>query len=292
MKTKRTVSRFDIFNILFLAFLSLLFLVPFWIVFSTSFVGQMESVRRGAYLFYPEVIDLSSYKTLLTGGSVVYRAYLVTLFRVVVGTLLNLLFTITLAYGMSKRNMPGRGIISVYVLFTMLFSGGLIPTFMLISALKLINTIWVLIIPSLVSAWNTLLMRNFFMQIPESLEESAHIDGASVLNTLFRITLPLSKASIATIGLFYAVAHWNRWFDAAIYIHNTELYPMQLLLRNIVLSASNQNLNSELMSEMIRPPAESLKSAAIIITTLPILTVYPFVQKYFVKGVLVGGLKG
>lgn len=283
---------FNVCNIIFIALVTLLFILPFWIVLATSFVGQLESARRGAYQLYAEQIDLSSYKTLLSGGSVIYRAYGVTIFRIVVGTALNLLFTVGLAYGMSKKEMPGCKGITMFVFFTMLFSGGLVPRFLLISKLGLIDSTWALILPGLVDAWNALLMRNFFMQIPESLEESAKIDGASTMTILLRIVLPLSLASIATIGLFYAVWHWNSWFDAAMYINSREKYPVQILLRNIVLSASNQDLNNELMSEAIRPPAESIKSAAIIVTTVPVLFIYPFVQKYFVKGVMVGGIKG
>lgn len=293
MKKTRGERVFDVFNILFMIILLLVFFVPFWTVFATSFIGPMESARRGAYQLYPEKIDLSCYQVLLSGGSVIFRAYGVTILRTVLGTALNLLVTVTLAYGLGKKNLPGRSAITLFVFFPMLFSGGMIPTYLLIHALNINNTIWAMILPCIISVWNTLLMRNFFMEIPESLEESAKIDGASTLTILFRIILPLSLPAIATIGLFYAVGHWNAWFDASMYITKRELMPLQVILRSIILAMSNEGINNEVINDMTsQPPTESMKCAAIIVTTLPIICVYPFIQKYFVKGVMVGSVKG
>ncbi len=284
---------FDVFNHAFMIVLALSFLIPFLIIISTSFVSEQESARRGAFILFPEEFDLVAYRALLSHGSIIYNAYFITIFRVVVGTTLNLLFTCTLAYGLSKRNLPGRNVITTYVFFTMLFGGGLIPTYLVVKTLRLTDTIWALIFPGLISTWNLLVMRTFFSQIPESLEESATIDGASPLRILVSVVLPLSLPSIATIGLFYAVGHWDAWFDAAIYINDHKKRPMQIILREIVLTYSNQDVNNVLLSDSAEvPPAATLKSAAIVVSTLPILLVYPFIQKYFVKGVMIGAIKG
>lgn len=285
---------FQYFNYIFLTILTLFFLVPFLIVFSTSFVTEQEVARRGAFILIPEVFSLGAYKMLLAQGSLLINSYKITLFRVIVGTALNLFFTSTLAYGLSKKSLPGRNFFITLIFITMLFGGGLIPNFMLIKALGLYNKVWVMIIPGLISAWNMILMRNFFSQIPESLEESAMLDGATPIQILIRIILPLSMPIMATIGLFYAVGHWNAWFDASIYINDTKKLPVQVFMRNVVLSMSSKELDGSVINEVagVRPTAETIKSAVIIISTLPILCVYPFIQKYFVKGIMVGSIKG
>lgn len=202
--------------------------------------------------------------------------------------------TISLAYGLSKDNLKGKTVITGFVFFTMLFSGGLIPTFILVKGLGLIDSRWAMVLPCLVNTWNLLIMRNFFYAIPKSLEEAAVIDGANDIQILTKVVLPLSKASIATIGLFYAVSHWNAWFDAMLYINKTPLLPMQNILRNIITAASSiGDLGAEAYNSLdVVPPSQSIRAATIVITTLPILVVYPFVQKYFVKGVMVGSVKG
>ena len=227
-------------------------------------------------------------------GKNIVRAYSNTLFRVFVGTGLNLVVTISLAYGLSKDNLKGKTVITGFVFFTMLFSGGLIPTFILVKGLGLIDSRWAMVLPCLVNTWNLLIMRNFFYAIPKSLEEAAVIDGANDIQILTKVVLPLSKASIATIGLFYAVSHWNAWFDAMLYINKTPLLPMQNILRNIITAASSiGDLGAEAYNSLdVVPPSQSIRAATIVITTLPILVVYPFVQKYFVKGVMVGSVKG
>jgi putative aldouronate transport system permease protein len=283
---------FNAINIILMVIISLCFIIPFWIVLATSFLGAEESARRGAYQFYVEKIDLEAYRLLLGKGSALMIAYKNTFFRLIVGTVLNLSLTVTLAYGLSKRTLPGRTGLTAFVFITMLFSGGMIPSFILINEMGLMDSRWAMVLPGAVSAWNTILMRNFFMQIPESLEESALIDGATPMKILVRIILPLSLPAIATIGMFYAVGHWNAWFDAYLYINDKNKYPVQLILRSIVIGMSNSQINSELVYDTLPPPGETLKSAAIIATTLPIIFVYPFIQKYFVKGLMVGSVKG
>mgnify|MGYP001079051242 CR=1 FL=1 len=284
---------FQIFNYIFLILLSLTFLVPFLVVLSTSFVSEAESMRRGAFILIPQELDLTAYKMLLSRGSILFNAYKITVFRVAVGTFLNLTFTSMLAYGLSKRNLPGRNFFITLIFITMLFGGGLIPTYMLIKGLGLVDSIWVMIIPGLISAWNTIIMRNFFYTIPDSLEESATLDGATPFQILIKIIFPVSLPAFVTIGLFYAVGHWNAWFDAAIYINDRSKMPVQVIMRNIVLTMTTQDVNNEFISDFgVRPPAQTLKSAVIIVSTIPILCIYPFLQKHFVKGVMIGSIKG
>jgi putative aldouronate transport system permease protein len=181
--------------------------------------------------------------------------------------------------------------LTIFVFVTMVFSGGLIPNFLLVDSLGLRNTLWSLVLPPLISAWNLLIMRNFFMSLPEEFNEAAIMDGASPLTILLRIVLPLSLPAIATIGLFYAVYHWNAWFDASIYIDRSDLRPLQIILRGLLRSASLQGMEELAFTES-PPPAASLRSALIIVSTLPVLFVYPFIQRYFVTGVMIGGIKG
>ena len=292
LKKTQGERAFDVLNVFLIFIATLAFLIPFWIVLATSFLSPEEAARRGVFTLFPQNFYLHSYEVLLSSGSIIYTAYANTLIRIVVGTFLNLCFTIPLAYGLSKKSLPGRTAITGFVFFTMLFSGGLIPGYLLVKGIGIYNTLWALILPGLVSTWNMLLMRNFFTQIPDSLEESAMIDGASVTSVILKIILPLSLPSIATIALFYAVGHWNSWFDAAMFLSNAKLYPVQIILRNVVVQLSSQNLNALIMSDSNPPPAQTMKCAVIIVTTVPILFIYPFVQRYFIKGMLVGSVKG
>lgn len=284
---------FNIFNIIFLLLLVLIVVIPFMSVISSSLVSAKEFATKD-YIIFPEVIDFTAYKTLLKGSSVIYDAFTVTMFRVIVGTTLNLLFTYLTAYAMAKKTLPGRNLITLYFFFTMLFAGGLIPYYIVVKSVGLTNNIWVYIIPGLISVWNTLLIRNFIMSIPDSLIESAEIDGANDLQNIFRIVLPLSLPALAAIGLFYAVEHWNNWFDAYLFVSDSSKQPLQLMLRNILISADvNMNMiTGQMRGNEIVPPARSIQNAAVIITILPIVMVYPFIQKYFVKGIMVGAIKG
>lgn len=285
---------FQIFDVVIMCIFMFLVIIPVFTVLMTSFVSEAEIARRGTFIIIPEKFDFSAYEMLFASGKNIIRAYGNTLFRVIIGTILNLLITISLAYGLSRQNLKGKTLITAFIFFTMLFSGGLIPTFILVKALNLIDSRWAMVLPCLVNTWNLLIMRNFFFAIPQSLEEAAVIDGANDVQILAKIVLPLSKASIATIGLFYAVSHWNAWFDAMIYINKTELLPMQNILRNIITSASSVgDLGAEAYNSLdVIPPSQSIRAATIVVTTVPILVVYPFIQKYFVKGVMVGSVKG
>jgi len=288
IKLSRGEKIFDVFNILLLVLLSALFLLPFIVVLSSSFMSPEEYAWRGSFVLIPERWDLGAYRLLFARSNALTNAFAVTLFRVSVGTFLNLAFTSTMAYVLARRTLPFRTGLTLIVFITMIFGGGLIPTFLLVDALHLTDSVWAMIVPSLVNAYWMLLLRNFFMSIPEEMEEAAIMDGASPQVIYWKIALPLSLPALATIGLFYAVMHWNAWFDAAIYLSDPQKYPMQLLLRGLLALTSAEQLG---VTEH-PPPAEALKSAMIIVTTVPILLVYPFVQRYFVKGIMVGSIKG
>jgi putative aldouronate transport system permease protein len=291
VKLSRGERIFEVLNYTLLILLTLIFIIPLLSVFANSLVGQDEYVRRGAFILLPQHPDLNAYRLLLWRGSVVVNAYAVTLFRVVVGTFLNLCFTATLAYVLARPNLPGRTPMTMFVFVTMIFSGGLIPSFVLMDTLGLLNSLWVMILPGLISPWNMLIMRNFFMSLPVELEEAAIVDGAGPLTILLKVVLPLSLPVIATVGLFYAVAHWNAWFDAAIYIKDLNKMPVQVILRGILQQAVM--LDPEAYTNIqTMPPNMAVQSAMVVVSTLPILIAYPFVQKYFVKGALVGSVKG
>jgi putative aldouronate transport system permease protein len=294
MYLSRGEKLFRALTYVMLAVFSMAFLVPMLFVLGTSLIGVEEWARRGAFVLVPERIDLGAYRMLLGRGSMVLNAYAVSVFRVVVGTLLNLLVTATFAYALARRDLPGRTFFTLMVFVTMLFSGGLIPTFVLIDTLGLMNSLWVLILPALMNPWWMLIMRNFFMAIPQEIEEAAIIDGATPPRILVSVILPISLPSLATIGLFYAVWHWNEWFMAAIYLREQVKYPIQLILR-AVLMMGTQSYRGEVMQMMeadVMPPAQTLKAATIIVSTVPILVVYPFLQKHFVKGATLGSVKG
>ena len=291
IKLSRNERIVNIIIYILLIVLTLAFLIPFIIVLSTSFISETEFAQRGGYVLYPQQITFSSYDILFGRSRVIMNAYGVTLFRVVVGTLFNLAFTITMAYALAQKKMPGRIPLTIFVFITMVFSGGLIPRFLLVDTLGLRNTMWSMIFPVLISAWNLLIMRNFFMSLPEELFDAAVVDGASPPIILLRIVLPLSMPVIATIGLFYAVYHWNAWFDASIYIDHSNMQPMQIILRSLLQTTNLQGME-ELAFIEDPPPAASLRSALIIVSTVPVLFVYPFIQRYFVKGIMIGSVKG
>ncbi|MBO9607887.1 MAG: carbohydrate ABC transporter permease [Paenibacillaceae bacterium] len=280
-------------NYLLLFLVSLSFLLPFLVILSSSFVSENELIRRGSFILVPHQFDFTAYKVLLSGTSSLYHAYYITIMRVVIGTSLNLIVTAMMAYGLARKQLPGRNAVIALVFVTMLIDGGLIPHYLLMKGLHLTNTFWVMVIPGLVSAWYLIIMKNFFSQLPDSLEESATIDGATPLRVLISIVFPLSLPTFATIGLFYAVGHWNAWFDAMIYINDTDKLPVQAIMRQIVLQYSSVDINQSVIASLSeKPTAESVKAAVIIVTTLPIMLVYPFLQKHFVKGVLTGSIKG
>ena len=294
VKKRLRLSAFDIINNLFLILLTSLFIFPFLYVVSGSVTTEYSYLRHGITLI-PKAVTLNHYRLLLSGRSLIVSGLLVSVYITVLGTLLNLIVTGAMAYPLSKKYLPGRNFFTSVVIITMLFSGGLIPSYLLVRSLGMLNSLWSLMIPFLVNAFFMLIMRNYFMALPEDLEESARLDGASDIYIFVRLILPLSKAIFATIGLFYAVGHWNQWFFAMIYIDNTRLYPLQLVLRGILSRATSFADPSEMAmfsQTSTIPQPVILQMAALVISIVPIALVYPFLQKHFVKGIFIGSLKG
>lgn len=282
---------FLVINNIIMVLLCAVMIYPVLFVVGRSVTPEIERALHPLRLI-PASFDWSGYKFILSSGSNIVNSYMTTIMRTVIGTTLNIIITMLLAYPLSKQYYPLRKPLTALIVFTMWFSGGLIPSFLLNKNLGLLNNFWVYILPSLVNAYNMIVMRNFFAQIPDSLEESAKLDGANDLRVFFSIYLPLSTASIATITLFYAVAHWNSWFDAMLYMNKKEMWTMQYTLRQLIDSATVSDITTVDASMDFIPPAETVRMATIVIATVPILCVYPFLQKYFVKGMLVGSVKG
>lgn len=279
---------FNVLNYTLLTIIALACLLPFINIIASSFASPAEVIAK-PFIIFPKTFSLDAYRYVLSTPTI-FRAIFVTIFITVVGTVLSMVLTSMMAYGLSRPYLPGRRFINFAVVFTMLFSGGMIPTFLVVNSLGLIDTIWAMILPIAVNAFNMIIMRNFFQALPMSLEESARIDGAGDFLIFRKIMLPLAKPSIATISLFYAVSYWNTYMNAILYVNDSTKWPIQILLRQIVIVSSG--LQSEGMALDIVPPAQSVKMAVITVATLPMLMVYPFVQKYFVKGALVGSVKG
>lgn len=278
---------FQVFLIGFITILCIGMLYPFIHVLSISFSSAAEAIRPGLHL-YPREISLFAWDRVMTDKNI-WFALGNTVFRTVVGTLLTLLIMSMGAYPLAKKYLPHRNFYMMFIVITMFFSGGLIPSYLLIKSLGLIDSRWALIVPGLISTYSLLILRNFFMGIPEELEDSAKIDGASDLRILFTLVIPLSKPVLATLGLWSAVGHWNAWFDALLYLQDQKLFVLQTFLRRLVITTEGDPL---LPVSSVFETAETVKAAVIMFTALPILIVYPFLQKYFVKGTLVGSLKG
>lgn len=263
-------------------------LLPFLNILGSSFASSSEIATR-TFIIIPREFSLNAYRYILSTPTI-FTSIGVSLFVTIVGTVLSMILTSFMAYALSRKYLHGRGIFNFIVVFTMLFSGGMIPSFILVQSLGLIDSLWALILPSAISAYNMIIMRNFFQGIPDSLEESAKMDGCSDWGVFFRIILPLSLPSIATISLFYAVSYWNTYQSAILYINDSAKWPIQVLLRQIVIVSSG--MNADAASVDVVPTAQSVKMAVIVVATLPMLIAYPFVQKYFVKGAMVGSVKG
>jgi putative aldouronate transport system permease protein len=283
---------FDTCNYALLLVLSLSIIYPFWNLFLTSFSRVEEVTSLGMHLWIDRW-TVSSWGFVLQENDVL-QAYLNTIHRVVFGTLTTLLVTFSAGYALAKRDLPGRGTITTLFIFTLWFGGGLIPTYLLIRSLGMINTRWVLIIPVALNVYYIVIARNFMMTIDQSLEDSAIIDGAGYWTILFRIVLPVSKPVLATIALWAAVSHWNAWFDALIYINDADKRVLQMLVRDMIQLVTFDELLDYVEDLPVKEhiPPQSVRAVTILITIGPIVMVYPFIQKYFVKGVMLGSLKG
>ncbi|CZQ91694.1 carbohydrate ABC transporter permease [Trichococcus ilyis] len=280
---------FDVLNIIFLGLLGILMVLPFIYVVAGSFATEHELSTR-AFFLWPNTFSLESYKYIFSTPAFM-RSLFVTTGVTVVGTLVQLFFTFTFAYPLSRRHLKGRNVLLNLVIFAMLFSGGMIPTFIVVKNLGLIDSYWALILPIAINPFNLMIIKNFFQEMPIELEESAKMDGCTELGILWKIMLPLSKPVIATFTLFYAVGIWNDFMSGLLYINDSSKWPIQLLLRQITMSSSASSALSNLDPNYI-PPEQGMKFAVIIVATLPILIFYPFLQKHFAKGMLVGSVKG
>ncbi len=287
---------YDAFIIVILVVLSFVTLYPFWNSLVISFnVGSDTAL--GGITFWPRAFTLENYEVVFKDDRLI-QAFLISVLRTVVGTFLSIAFTAMFAYGLTKRALLGRKFFMIMCIVTMFFSGGLIPSFILIRGLHLIDTFWVLVVPGIIVVWNLIIFRTFFQELPDGLEESAKIDGCNYIRTFFSIIVPISGPVIATLSLFTAVGLWNDWFTASIYINNPQLMPIQTLLNQIINSnAMSEQLSSaggeasEFVRQLKGVSTKSLVMATMMVTTLPIIMVYPFLQRFFVKGVLIGSLK-
>lgn len=264
-------------------------IIPFVGVLSTSLAPAEQIARAGGLVLLPESLNLEAYQSIFAGG-VVTRAMGVSTFITVVGTGLSLIVSSLLGYALSRPRFVARRPFLLIVLFSMLFSPGIIPTYLLVRGVGLIDSIWALILPTMVNAFNVVVLRAFFVAMPRELIDSARVDGAGELRTFTAIVLPLSKAVLAVIGLFYAVSYWNAFFNALLYINDTTLWPMQLVLRTYVIN-DTQLGSAELGTEHL-PPQAAIQMAILVISIVPILIIYPFIQRHFAKGVLTGAVKG
>ena len=298
MRIKRSIPDwiFDIFNHFFLIFWAVICLYPMLYVFFASLSdASLLDANRGLLIWPLGGIHWEAYQRTLA-HPLILSGYMNTIFVVVVGTLVNLFMTALGAYFLSRRNVFWKPFVMVMVVITMYFGGGLIPNFLVVRHLGLLGSRLALIIPGAISTWNMIVMRTVFQNVPESIEEAAIIDGAGHFRILLLIVLPLSKAVLAVMALWYGVGHWNSWFSAAIYLNDREMWPIQLVLREIMLHGQHGGALNEMTTDVdgwaVHQMARTIRYAMIIVATVPILFIYPFLQKYFMKGVMIGSLKG
>ena len=289
IKRSRGEEIFNVFNVAFMVLMIFICAYPLWYVVCASFSNADSFVIHEGLLWWPVDFDLLAYKRVLSDDQI-WSGYYNTLIYVVVGTVINIIMTVMCAYVISRKyDLPGKKLITLMIVFTMYFSGGMIPGFLNIQDLGLYNTRWAILLPGAISVFNMVIMRTAMQSIDASMEESAQLDGASQLTILVKIMLPLTKPTIAVLVLYYAVAHWNAWFNAMIYLEDTSLHPLQVYLRKVLIlndtNATTDGNDSPLLGETI-------KYANIVVATAPILAAYPFLQKYFVKGMMVGAVKG
>jgi len=284
-------NAFDVAVYIFFFIFMITVLYPFWDLLMRSFSPPESSGQLG-FALLPKKFTLASYKAVFTGGQIGTN-YLNTIFRTVVGTIGGLLVTTLCAFGLAEKNLPGRTGITFFFIFAMYFGGGLIPGYLLIKGLHLIDTIWVLVIPGLASVYNMVMIRNNIQRLDRSLEESAMLDGAGPFTILFKIIVPVCKPILATVALWVMVGHWNSWFDAMLYTNKPNLEVLQLALQRLLQQSSELQKFQIAAGESVNTfTSDSLKAAQIFISIVPILCAYPFVQKYFVKGIMVGSFKG
>lgn len=282
---------FDVFNFIILGIIGIVMICPFLYIVAGSFATEAELTRRSFFII-PETFTLDAYKYIFS-TSTFTRSILVSIGVTLVGTLVCLFFTFSMAYPLSRKHLMGRSVLMNLIVFSMLFSGGMIPTYIVVKSLGLLDSYWALILPVAINPFNLIIVKTFFQNIPIELEEAAKIDGCSEIGIFWRIMLPLSKPVLATFALFYAVFIWNDFFSALLYISDSTKWPVQVLLQQIIiLSQASLGDAAQAGSTYVEPPDQSLKLAVVVVATLPILVVYPFLQKHFAKGMLLGSVKG
>lgn len=279
---------FTIVNTTLLSLIALICLLPFVNVFASSFASTQEVVEK-RFILFPTTFSLDAYRYILSTPTI-FKGLGISFGVTLVGTVVSMVLTALMAYGLSRKYLYGRDVINFVVVFSMLFSGGMIPTFLVVKYFGLIDSYWSMIIPIAINAFNLIIMRNFFQALPDSLEESAKIDGSNDFGVFLKIMIPLALPSIATLSLFYGVAYWNTYTNAILYLTDSDKWPIQVLLRQIVIVASG--MQGDNASVDILPPAQTIKMAVIVVATVPMLAAYPFVQKHFTKGALLGSVKG
>ncbi|MDF2924748.1 MAG: transporter permease [Paenibacillaceae bacterium] len=270
-----------------LAAIAVLAVFPVLYVVSVSITPYAEVLKNGGYVIIPRAVTLDAYRHLLS-DSELPRAFGITAFLTSAGSLINLLGIMSMAYPLSRRNLPGRSFWLMYIFITMLFSGGLIPTYLVVKGLGLVNTVWAMIIPGAIVTFHVLIMKTFFENIPSELFEAARMDGAKELRILAQLVLPLSLPVIMTIALFNMVGHWNTFFTAVLYVTDRTLHPLQVVVRRMLLETSQDQLTSTVQVV----PTLTLQMAAVVLVSAPMIIIYPFIQKHFTKGMLVGSIKG
>ncbi len=294
VRPDKGTASFKLVGYSFMSLVTLICFIPFWLIIVAS-ISDEKTILVEGFKLWPQVFSLDAYRSIFSDAGPLMKAYAVTMFITALGTLLGLLLTAMTGYVLTRQDFKARNKVSFMIYFTTLFSGGVIPSYILmVKYLDLKNSLWALVLPCLLSPWNIFLMRNFMKSIPSSLVEAARIDGAGDWQVFTRVILPLSKAGLATIGLFLALNYWNDWYHASLYITKEELYPLQYMLYRMLSNAEYMKQAAEaglfLGTETL--PSETLKMATALVVTGPILLAYPFVQKYFVKGVMIGSVKG
>ena len=292
-KTSNTIKENRVFNIVNIAIMSafaLIIIIPIWTIVVDSFTNPASLSTSAQFRLFPKEFSLENYKVVFADVSI-WSAFLISVLKTVIGVITHVFFTAMVAYGMSKSYLMGRKFYTAIGIITMFFGGGMIPTYLLIKSLGLLNSFWVFIIPALFSYYDMIILMNFFREIPPSLEESAKIDGAGVWSIFLKIALPLSKPAICTIALFNGVYQWNDYMTTKLYINSKVLYPIQMKLYEIIVQQQAQTMKPTTGSVIIPTTSQSIQLATIVIATVPIILVYPFLQKYFLSGMMVGAVK-
>lgn len=292
MKIKESMPAriFDVLNVVLLFFIMLIIIIPLGNILFSSLSNPVQVMKAKGMIMWPRGFTIDSYKAVIRNPNIL-NGYKNTLFIVTIGTSINLVLTLLAAYVISRKDVLWRNILTMLIVFTMYFDGGMIPFYLVVRGVQLDGSIWALIIPSAINTYNLIIMRTAMAAVPESMSESAKIDGASHWRILISIMTPLVKATIAVIVLYYGVYHWNSWFHAMLFIRDKKLYPLQLILREILIQNDTSSMSVG-MDEDVAMVGETIKYATIVVATLPILCIYPFLQRYFVKGVMIGAVKG